>query len=386
MGKNVILLVLDGAGCGELPDAAAYGDAGSNTLRHVLTSRPLHLPVLTSLGLYRVPGLEGISEIPASMGYAGRAYKHSPGKDTTTGHWELAGCTVTAPFPTFPNGFPGRFIRALEEAWGVATLGNTVASGTEIIGRLGEEHVRTHKPIVYTSADSVFQIATHEAVYAPERLYEMCETARAMLTDELGVARVIARPFIGTPGQFTRTVRRRDFSLAPPMPTLFDAVKQRGMAAVGVGKIDDIFAGRGLTRSEHVAGNTACHQATLSLLAEDFEGLMMVNLVDFDMLYGHRRDVPGFARALEETDVFLGRLVRDMGKENLLIITADHGCDPTHPGTDHTREWVPVLALYRGCKPGLLPDADMADVSATALSWLGILPIAGKPLAIRHDA
>ena len=386
MGKKVILLILDGAGCGELPDAAAYGDAGANTLRHVLTSRPLHLPVLTSLGLYRVPGLQGISEVPASMGCAGRAYKHSPGKDTTTGHWELAGCTVTAPFPTFPNGFPGRFIRALEDAWGVGTLGNTAASGTEIIGRLGEEHIRTHKPIVYTSADSVFQVAAHEAVYAPERLYELCETARAMLIDELGVARVIARPFTGEPGCFTRTVRRRDFSLAPPMPTIFDAVKQRGMAAVGVGKIDDIFAGRGLTRSEHVAGNTACHQATLSLAAEDFEGLVMVNLVDFDMLYGHRRDVPGFARALEETDVFLGRLVRDMGKEDLLIITADHGCDPTHPGTDHTREWVPLLALCRGCKPGLLPDADMADVSATALSWLGIQPIAGKPLTIRNNA
>ena len=372
--KRAVLIVLDSVGAGALPDAAAFGDAGANTLGHIAAYRALNIPHMQALGLGHLPGL-GLKAEENGCGAFGRAAEKAQGKDTTTGHWEMAGVTLNRPFPTYPNGFPEEVIRAFEAAIGTETLGNRPASGTAILDELGEEHMRTGYPIVYTSADSVFQIAAHEEIIPLARLYEMCQIARKQLVGEHAVGRVIARPFVGAgAGRFTRTAGRRDFSLEPIAPTLLDAVKEAGKDVLGVGKIEDIFAHRGLTGSNHAAGNPACIEATLDYLRRPFQGLLFVNLVDFDMQYGHRRDVEGYAGALEYFDARLPEIQALLGPEDLLIITADHGCDPTYSGTDHTREYAPILCWsprLRGMHD-LGTRATYADTAATISEYLGL--------------
>jgi phosphopentomutase len=371
--KRVILTVLDGVGVGELPDAANYGDVGSNTLAHVVKAARPSLPNMAKMGLGQIDSA-GYPEDPKARGAFGKAREVSPGKDTTTGHWEMAGLRLFTPFPTYHNGFPPEVMDAFEKAIGIGTLGNKAASGTEIIVELGEEHLRTKKPIVYTSADSVFQIACHESIYPPEKLYEMCETARRILTGPHAVGRVIARPFAGEPGHFERTPRRRDFSLPPTGETLLDVVKAAGMDVFGVGKIEDIFCHRGLTGSNHAAGNPACIEAMLDYMRRDFTGLLFTNLVDTDMVYGHRNDPVGYAQALSYFDLKLPEVFYLMGKEDLLILTADHGVDPTFPGTDHTREHVPILCWHQGMKKpvDLGTRETFADIAATIAEYLNL--------------
>ena len=371
--KRVFLTVLDGVGVGYLPDADKYGDAGASTIAHVVAKCHPSLPNMAKLGLGQIP-TSGYPADPNAVGAYGRAMEKSAGKDTTTGHWEISGLRLDKPFPTFPHGFPAEFMAKYEAAIGHGTLGNKPASGTAILDELGAEHLATGKPIVYTSADSVFQIACHESLYPCEKLYEFCETARAMLQGELGVGRVIARPFVGEPGHFTRTPRRRDFSLPPIGETLLDKVKAAGMASLGVGKIEDIFDHRGLTGSNHAAGNPACIEAWLDYMRQDFTGLCFTNLVDYDMAYGHRNDPEGFAAALEYFDQKLPEIQSLMENEDLLIITADHGCDPTFPGTDHTREHIPLLVWHRGMTKAvdLGTRTTYADIAATCAQWLGL--------------
>ena len=371
--KRVFLTVLDGVGVGYLPDADKYGDAGASTIAHVVAKCHPSLPNMAKLGLGQIP-TSGYPADPNAVGAYGRAMEKSAGKDTTTGHWEISGLRLDKPFPTFPHGFPAAFMAKYEAAIGHGTLGNKPASGTAILDELGAEHLATGKPIVYTSADSVFQIACHESLYPCEKLYEFCETARAMLQGELGVGRVIARPFVGEPGHFTRTPRRRDFSLPPIGETLLDKVKAAGMASLGVGKIEDIFDHRGLTGSNHAAGNPACIEAWLDYMRQDFTGLCFTNLVDYDMAYGHRNDPEGFAAALEYFDQKLPEIQSLMKNEDLLIITADHGCDPTFPGTDHTREHIPLLVWHRGMTKAvdLGTRTTYADIAATCAQWLGL--------------
>ena len=373
--KRVVVIVLDGAGAGWQHDAAVYGDEGANTLGHVLAQAHPELPNLTDMGLLKVMGMQP-DDADDPIGCYGTMLEKSAGKDTTTGHWEIAGLTLHKPFPTYPNGFPEEVIRAFEEETGMGTLGNVVASGTEIIDRLGAEHLRTGKLIIYTSADSVFQIAAHEAVLPPMELWHVCRIARSrVLKGEHCVGRVIARPFIGNVGEFTRTGNRRDFSVDPVGRTMLDALKDAGYDTLGVGKIEDIFNHRGLTQSNHAAGNPACIEATLDYLRKDrWRGLMFVNLVDTDMVYGHRRNVPGFAKCLEEFDRKLPEIMRLLGDDGMLLITADHGCDPAYTKhTDHTRERVPLLAWGLGIQEGvdLGERATFADLSATVLEALG---------------
>lgn len=357
--KRAVLIVLDSVGAGALPDAHLYGDEGANTLGHTVLVTGLRLPHLERLGLGGIPQANLPLDVKA-RGISARLAEKSPGKDTTTGHWEMAGVRLSQAFPTFPEGFPADFIARFEAAIGSKTIGNFAASGTAIIQDLGQEHMRTGYPIVYTSADSVFQIAAHEETVPLARLYEICQTARDMLSGELAVGRVIARPFIGNPDKgFTRTGSRRDFSLTPPSNTILDDLKQAGFDVLGVGKIEDIFAHRGLTESNHAAGNAACIKAALEYLDQPFDGLLFVNLVDFDMLHGHRRDPGAYARALGEFDEALPRFLEKLGPEDLLIITADHGCDPTFRGTDHTREYAPLLAW----RPGLSGHSYLGDLS-----------------------
>ncbi|MCU0722170.1 MAG: phosphopentomutase, partial [Planctomycetes bacterium] len=342
MFRRVFWIVLDGVGIGALPDAAAYGDAGADTLGHVIAARGLEAPALAGLGLARLARLPE----PAGgvRGAWGRLVERSPGKDTTTGHWELAGLVLDRPFPVYPRGFPPEVLRPFEEAIGRPVLGNVAASGTEIIRLLGDEHAATGRPIVYTSADSVFQIACHESVVPPERLYDWCRIARGILAGPHAVSRVIARPFEGPSGAYVRTERRRDFSVPPPGDTLLDLLAARGLDVVGVGKIEDIFAGRGLTSARHTGNNAEGTAELLRLAGEDFRGLCFANLVDFDMLYGHRRDAEGFGRALEAFDRALPALLARLRPGDLLVLTSDHGNDPLHAGSDHTRESVPLLA------------------------------------------
>ncbi|MCS6914143.1 MAG: phosphopentomutase [Myxococcales bacterium] len=342
---RVLLLVLDSCGCGAAPDAARYGDQGANTLGNLSRAvGGLRLPHLGRLGLGHLTAIAGVPPDPAPIGAHGRMREQSPGKDTTTGHWELAGLVLDRAFPTFPDGFPAEFIDRFVSAVGRGVLGNVAASGTEIIERLGREHLQTGKFIVYTSADSVFQVAAHEEVIPLPELYAACQVARR-LCDEYGVGRVIARPFVGQPGAFRRTYHRRDFSLPPPRPTVLDRIQEAGLPVVGVGKIEDIFAGRGLTASLHTEGNDDGMRRALQALVELRQGLVFCNLVDFDMLYGHRRDVAGYARALEAFDAFLPHILRELTPRDLVLLTADHGNDPTWSGTDHTREDVPLLAF-----------------------------------------
>ena len=371
--KRVFLTVLDAVGCGEAPDSHEYGDVGVNTWGHVVDVAHPNLPNFAAMGLGQVEGTHYPPD-PKAVGGAGRCREVSAGKDTTTGHWEMAGLKLEKAFPTFPNGFPADFIDAYEKAIGHKVIGNKPASGTAILEELGEQSRRDATPIVYTSADSVFQIAAHEDVFPREELYRFCTIAREMLQGDLGVGRVIARPYIGEEGHFTRTAGRRDFSLPPIGRTLLDAVKEAGMASLGVGKIEDIFEHTGLTESNHAAGNPACIGALLDYMKRDFDGLCFTNLVDTDMLWGHRRDPKGFAEALEYIDAKIPDMLALMGEDDLMIFTADHGCDPTYTGTDHTREYVPLLCWHKKMK-GLVDlgtRATYADIAATCAEWLGL--------------
>ncbi len=371
--KRVVLIVLDGAGAGWQADADKYGDVGANTLGHVIEQMHPEIPNLTELGLLKVLGMQPADE-DDPIGCYGTMLEKAAGKDTTTGHWEIAGLTLDKPFPTYPNGFPQEVIDEFERETGMGVIGNKVASGTEIIEELGAEHIRTGKLIVYTSADSVFQIAAHEAIVPPTELWHICRVARRILKGDHNVGRVIARPFIGNPGSFERTGNRRDFSVDPVGRTMLDVLKNEGMDVLGVGKIEDIFNHRGLTMSNHAAGNPACVDATLEYMKKPgWKGLLFANLVDTDMLYGHRNDVPGFAKALEDFDKRLPEILKLLGDDGMLILTADHGCDPAYPTTDHTRERVPLLVWGLGLEEGvsLGERKTFADVSATVLEALG---------------
>ena len=371
--SRIFLTVMDAVGVGELPDAADYGDAGSNTLGHVIETCHPNLENMGRLGLGGIPTTG--YPVPAGVtGAYGRAAEKSKGKDTTSGHWEIAGVRVTAAFPTFPHGFPADFIAAYEKAIGHRVIGNKPASGTVILEELGEQHMRDKTPIVYTSGDSVFQIACHEDLFPPEELYRFCRIAREMLQGDLGVGRVIARPFVGTPGHFTRTGRRRDFSMPHCGRTLLQAVKEAGMESIGVGKIEDIFAHEGLTKSDHAAGNPACLDSLIGFMKQDFEGLCFTNLVDTDSVYGHRNDPKGFAGALEAIDVRIPEMIGLLKDGDLMILTADHGCDPCDISTDHTREYIPILAYTPGMKGAvdLGIRSSYADIAATCAEWLGM--------------
>ena len=346
--KRAIIIVLDSVGIGALPDAAAFGDADSNTLVNIKKARPeTSLPNLCALGLGNIQGeeIELLGKVDVPKGAFGKMGEMSIGKDTTTGHWEIAGIITKEPFPTYTkNGFPNEVIKAFEEAIGTKCIGNYAASGTVIIQDLGPEHVKTGYPIVYTSADSVFQIAAHEDVIPVEKLYEICEKARKILTGKHGVARVIARPFIGNEAEgFTRTKNRKDFSLEPTGVTILDLAKEKGMEVVAIGKIEDIFEHRGMTKADHTTNNADGIEKTIQYMKEDFGGILFTNLVDTDMIYGHRNDVEGYASALEYFDSKLQEILSLMKDEDILFITADHGCDPTTDSTDHSREYVPVL-------------------------------------------
>lgn len=377
MERRAIVIVLDSLGVGALPDAAAFGDEGSNTLKHILERMPgLRVPNLRALGLGRLMGAQ--DAVRADAGY-GKMRERSCGKDTTTGHWEMSGVILDKPFPTFPNGFPKAFLDEFSARTRRPVIGNCTASGTEIIQRLGKQAKEEGALIVYTSADSVFQIAAHEKVVSVEELYGICRTAREMLSGELAVGRVIARPFIGREGQYVRTANRRDFSLEPTGRTMLDAVQEAGMSVLSVGKIFDIFAGRGVTQAHLTHGNAEGERKTLELAQTNFSGLLYVNLVDFDMLYGHRRDVEGYGHALEHFDETLGQLLEMLRPHDLLIVTGDHGCDPAFSGADHTREYVPVLMV--GGARGLLSEREsFADVAATVCKHIGVPWSVGKPM------
>ncbi|MBE0601772.1 MAG: phosphopentomutase [Firmicutes bacterium] len=371
---RVFLIVLDSVGAGELPDADKYGDVGANTLAHVIETENPKLPNLARMGLGYIDTIP-LDRPQDAKGAAGRAQEKSPGKDTTTGHWEMAGIRLQKPFPTYPHGFPPEVIAAFEKAIGRKTLGNYAASGTVIIEDLGEEHLRTGYPIVYTSADSVFQIACNEEIIPLETLYAWCEIARKMLHGDHNAGRVIARPFVGRhKGGFTRTKGRRDFSVVPPEPTILDALLDAGFFTMGIGKIEDIFAEKGLRESVHSAGNTACIAEWLKMMQRDFDGLTFINLVDFDMLYGHRRDTKAYAQALEEFDEKLGEAQAMARTDDVFIITADHGCDPTFRGTDHTREHAPVLVWTKKMQRfiPLGTRESFADIAATIADLFGL--------------
>ena len=370
--RRVLNIVLDACGCGNAPDAAQYGDEGANTLLHVIETKHPDIPNLMELGLGNVLGFKN-ADVP--VGCYGRMTEKAVGKDTTSGHWEIAGLTLKKPFPTYPNGFPPEVIEAFERETGMQVIGNKPASGTEIIQELGDEHYVTGKLIVYTSADSVFQIAAHEDVIPPQELYYICRTARRLLKGEHAVGRVIARPFVGSSGHYTRTANRRDFSVDPFGDTMLDVVKRAHMDVISIGKIEDIFNHRGITSSDHAAGNDACIVATLKALKKpSWKGLCFVNLVDTDALYGHRRDVDGFAESLEAFDSYIPDIMKGLGDDGILMITADHGCDPTYKGTDHTREQVPLLVWGLGIEEGmdLGVRSTFADVAKTTLDMLGI--------------
>jgi len=347
--RRVVWLVLDGVGAGALPDAASYGDEGASTLARVAEAAGgLELPRLEALGLGNLSAMRGVRGRGDTVGAYGKMSEASPGKDSTTGHWELAGIILERPFPLYPGGFPPDLVARFEELIGRKVLGNKPASGTEIIEELGEEHLRSGKPILYTSADSVFQLAAHKEVIPLEELYAMCRKAREMLRGEHAVSRVIARPFVGSPGSFRRVgAERLDLSLPPPRPTVLDICSAAGLPVKGVGKVGDLYAGRGFISSPHTEGNAETMSRLLDEVRAGGQGILMANLVDFDMLYGHRRDAGGFARALREVDGFLPLLMEAMGEDDVLVIVSDHGCDPTFRGSDHTREYGILLLAGR---------------------------------------
>ena len=372
--RRAILVVLDGVGAGANPDAHAYGDDGASSLEHCAQAiGGLALPNLGNIGLGNITPILGTPPVETARGAYGRMTEASAGKDSTTGHWEMTGVVLQKPLPTYPDGFPADLVSQFEQAIGRKAIGNKAASGIEIIKELGEEHMRTGYPILYTSADSVFQVAAHQDIIALEELYHICRIARGMLTGEHAVGRVIARPFIGTPGAFKRTEHRRDFSLAPLGTTLLDLLKEQGKTVIGIGKIEDLFAGRGLTERDHSETNTDGMTTTLHWLERDFSGLLFVNLVEFDMLWGHRRDSEGYAQALREVDVWFSKVQRTMQPGDAIFFTADHGVDPTFRGTDHTREQVPLLAygepVQANVNLGIRPTyADLGQTLAQAFN------------------
>ena len=377
--ERVVWIVLDSVGIGALPDAADYGDVGRTTLGHIAESRPLALPNLVKLGLASIAPLQHLTPEPRPIGAYGKGVTHSPGKDTTTGHWEMAGVWLAQAFPTYKNGFPRDLIAEFEKQIGRGTLGNKPASGTEIIKELGDEHVRTGKPIVYTSGDSVFQIAAHEDVIPIAELYRICEIARKLLDGPHRVGRVIARPFAGPLGNYKRTTRRHDYAVDPPKPMLLDVLAERGVPIFGLGKIHDIYNGRGVENYVTTTGNADGMAKLAAALGERKTGLIFCNLVDFDMLYGHRKDVEGFAESLEEFDRMLGPFLRLLRAADLLMITADHGCDPDPrwETTDHSREYVPILAYSpaTGAGVNLGIRSTLADMGQTiAENFGGAIP------------
>ena len=372
--NRLFLIVLDSVGIGEAPDAAQYGDAGSHTLRACWQTGKLHLPNLAAMGLYNIDGIGCGVPVTAPSGAFARMREASAGKDTTIGHWEIAGIVSPEPMPVYPNGFPPEILAEFEKQTGRGTLCNKPYSGTKVILDYGREHEETGALIVYTSADSVFQIAAHERIVPPEELYRYCEAARGILTGAHGVGRVIARPFEGDYPDYRRTTNRHDFSLAPPRDTMLDAIAQAGLESIAVGKITDIYAGRGITEAVRTVSNDDGMQKTLALAERSFRGLCFVNLVEFDMTYGHRNDAAGYTEALNRADAQIGQLMRLLGDGDVLMITADHGCDPSTESTDHSREYTPWLVygkpIRAGVNLGTLPT--FADIGATAAGLLGV--------------
>lgn len=381
--RRVALIVLDSVGIGEMPDAGQFGDKGANTLVHIAEKMGgLKLPYLEKMGLGQVHPMKGVKETEKVIASYGKMKEVSVGKDTMTGHWEIMGLKINIPFKTYPDGFPASLIETFEQKIGRKVIGNIPASGTEIIEELGEEHVKSGAVIVYTSADSVFQIAAHEDVVPLPELYHICEIARELtLQPEFAVGRVIARPFIGEPGRFQRTANRKDYSVKPPEKTVMNHLAEKGLASIAVGKISDIYANEGVTKSIKTKTNMDGVDKTIQELKEDFQGLLFTNLVDFDMLYGHRRDPIGYGKALEEFDARLPEIFDALTEEDLLILTADHGNDPTHTGTDHTREYVPLLVYSKSLQGGIALGIreTFADIGATIADIFGIpLPDHGK--------
>lgn len=384
MFKRIFVIVLDSVGIGAMPDALKYGDTGANTLVHIAEVKGgLKLPVLASMGLGLIEPIAGIPAVSRPIAAFGKMAELSKGKDTTSGHWELAGCPLFTSFPVYPDGFPPEIIEKFKLYTGLDVLGNKAASGTEIMAELGEEHMRSGRPIVYTSADSVFQIAAHEEVIPLTRLYELCQIARdKVCIGDHAVGRIIARPFIGKPGSFVRTANRHDYSLEPPNPTVLDLLKQTGLSVIGIGKIADIYANRGLTESYPTKSNAHGMNVITELAGKSLpNGLVMANLVDFDSMYGHRNNAAGYGQALEKFDTALAVFKSKMADDDLLFITADHGCDPTIPGTDHTREYVPLLAYHHGLVHLEQPvnlgiRSTFADLGATVAQNFGLPPLA----------
>ena len=372
--KRIFLFVLDSFGIGALPDAAQFGDHGVHTLAACASSGELHIPNLIAAGLGNIDGVDCLPQVQTPTAAYGRMAEASMGKDTTIGHWEIAGIVSKQPLPTYPNGFPEEIIEPFCRATGRGVLGNIPASGTEIIAQYGDEHLRTGKLIVYTSADSVFQIAAHEEIVPPEELYRYCRIARELLRGKHGVGRVIARPFVGSAGAYQRTANRHDFSLEPPAETILDALREAGYDTIAVGKIFDIFAGKGITEHVYTSSNRNGMEQAMQYAKKDFRGLCFVNLVDFDMLFGHRRDPAGYARALLEFDAWLPGFLQQMGEEDLVILTADHGCDPSYQATtDHTREYVPLLVFGQNTAGKQLGTrSSFTDVAATIAEQFGI--------------
>ncbi len=381
--KRIFLIVLDSVGIGAMEDAAEFGDAGCNTLHSASLSSCFRMPNMEKMGLFNIDGIDWKEGVPAPTAAYGRMKEASKGKDTTIGHWEIAGIISPNPLPVYPDGFPEEILGPFCEMTGRGVLCNAPYSGTEVIKDYGDEHVKTGKLIVYTSADSVFQIAAHEDVVPVETLYRYCETARKLLTGRHSVGRVIARPFTGSSGNYTRTSGRHDYSLLPPSPTMLDAIQAAGKEVIGVGKIKDIFAGQGITSYVYTKGNKEGIQKTLEYMEKDFEGLCFVNLVDFDMLYGHRNDREGYGRALTEFDEALPGILERLREEDVLMITADHGCDPGYTAsTDHSREYTPFIMYGHKIKPVNLGTREtFADIGATVLKYLDVPGnIAGKPV------
>lgn len=374
--KRVFLIVLDSVGIGEMPDAAEYGDAGSNTLKAASTSPYFSMPNMRKLGYFNIDGVEIGEKEAAPAGCFARMAEVSKGKDTTIGHWEIAGVISPNPLPTYPNGFPQEVLAEFSKRTGRGVICNKPYSGTDVIRDYGEEHMKTGDLIVYTSADSVFQVAAHEDIVPVETLYEYCQMAREMLQGEHGVGRVIARPFTGTLGNFTRTSRRHDFSLQPPKTTMLDVLSEKGFDVLSVGKIIDIFAEKGITEYVRSDGNADGIDKTIEYMKKDFNGICFTNLVDYDMLYGHRNDVDGYAKALTYFDERLPELLAEMRDEDILMITADHGCDPITPSTDHSREYTPLLMVGKPIEAGVNYGTrkSFADISATILNYFGITP------------
>ncbi|MBS7526690.1 phosphopentomutase [Fusibacter paucivorans] len=374
MVKRVILFVMDSVGIGAMPDSERFGDIGVSTLGHIAASGNFNIPNLKALGIGNIDGIDYIEPASEPIGAFGRSMEASNGKDTTTGHWEIAGLRIDTPFKTYPNGFPDRIIKAFETKTGRKVLCNAPASGTEIIAELGEQHMKSGDLIVYTSADSVFQIAAHEAIVPLEQLYAYCQIARELLMGEDQVARVIARPFVGTPGNFTRTSNRRDYSVKPFGKTVLDHAKEAGLRVKSVGKIYDIFDGEGITDEIHTKDNMDGVDQTIRFLKENFEGIIFTNLVDFDAKFGHRRNVDGYREAIEALDARIPEIKAAMNDEDLIIFLADHGNDPTYKGTDHTREFIPLLIYGNAVKAGanIGTRKTFSDVAATVSDILGI--------------